>query len=113
MKNIQNERAAFAYEKVLALHCKSEFATIARSMPAKIQMTGLATTVAFLFAKKKELYDLLTEWLRKRKLLGDEELMEAITKVSITEYRVMTNEVQQLLIWVKRFAEGMIKDVEV
>ncbi|NBJ68370.1 MULTISPECIES: type III-B CRISPR module-associated protein Cmr5 [Clostridia] len=115
MKNIQNERAAFAYDKVNAISNKSfakAFRSIARSTPARIQMTGLATTAAFLFAKNElahqALFNMIHEWLKKRKIIENDQLMEAITGADLTTYRVMTNEIQQFLIWVKRFAEGMI-----
>lgn len=113
MRNIQNERAAFAYERVSSIKDKKKFFSLVRTVPSKIQMTGLATTTAFLYSKKREeehkdLYNIISNWLAKQSLLKEEtELMEAITQSTNEQYRAMANEVQQLLIWVKRFAEGM------
>lgn len=118
MRNIQNERAKFAYDKVCEIDGISEqkeFTTLARSTPAKIQMAGLGVTIAFLYSKKedahKKLYDIVEGWLKTQKIIENEdELMKAITESSTGKYQAMTVEVQQLLMWVKRFAEGMKKD---
>lgn len=126
MNNLQTERSKFAFDKVCTITEKhkekkiaSEFRSLARSTPAKIQMTGLGTTIAFLFSKKeksnayKEMYELIEKWLQTRGLLKKNcLLMYEITKSDTQNYRLMTNEVQQLLIWVKRFSEGMIESDE-
>lgn len=116
MRNIQNERAKFAYDKVCDIKSEQkEFNTLARSTPAKIQMAGLGVTIAFLYSKQegvhKKLYDIVEGWLKIQKIIENEdELMRAITESSTGKYQTMTVEVQQLLMWVKRFAEGMKKD---
>lgn len=119
MKNIQNERAAFAYErvkKVMATNKNAEFFTLARSAPAEVQMSGLSTLVSVLFSKtnanssQKLLYEIIRDWLKTRRLITGDDLVEAITQADIGNYRLLTNETQQLLVWVKRFAEGMKRD---
>ena len=37
------------------------------------------------------------------------DLMERITKLDSTGYRIYTDEIMHLCLWIKRFAEGMIK----
>lgn len=37
------------------------------------------------------------------------DLMERITKLDSTGYRIYTDEIMRLCLWIKRFAEGMIK----
>lgn len=116
MRNIQNERAKYAYDKVCDIKSEQkEFTTLARSTPAKIQMAGLGVTIAFLYSKQggihKSLYDIVEGWLQNQDIIGKkDELMKAITESSTGKYQTMTVEVQQLLMWVKRFAEGMKKD---
>lgn len=116
MRNIQNERAKYAYDKVCDIKSEQkEFNTLARSTPAKIQMAGLGVTIAFLYSKQggvhKSLYDIVEGWLQNQDIIGKkDELMKAITESSTGKYQTMTVEVQQLLMWVKRFAEGMKKD---
>lgn len=116
MRNIQNERAKYAYDKVCDIKSEQkEFTTLARSTPAKIQMAGLGVTIAFLYSKQggvhKSLYDIVEGWLQNQDIIGKkDELMRAITESSTGKYQTMTVEVQQLLMWVKRFAEGMKKD---
>lgn len=120
MKNIQNERAAFAYEKVKKVMSgknNAEFFSIARSAPAEVQMSGLSTMAAMLYSKKSKeahaaLYEIIYEWLKIRKLTSETELIDAIIQADIIKYQLMTNETQQLLVWVKRFAEGMKQNGE-
>ncbi len=72
MKTLEQERAKFAYEKVMSVKGKSfeeEYARYVKSAPALILTNGLGNTLAFFRSKKKDGYDKLlehiAEWLRK------------------------------------------------
>lgn len=124
LQEINNKRAQIAYESVSQVVGNEDFAkeyrSLARSLPAMLQMNGLGATVTYLYAKrgKKDgkdpysiLYNTITDWykqMKNTKLPSDLKFIEIITYMESDEYRILTREVRDLLIWVKRFAEGMI-----
>lgn len=122
-RSLDNDRAVFAYEKVSEVKQPNakEFRSLVRSVPAMIQMNGLGATIAFLYAKKEdkkkkdknhhgELYDILSNWSKKQSYMKNmpKDLMEAIMELDSNTYRRLTKEMMQLMMWIKRFAEGMI-----
>lgn len=125
MQSLNNERAKFAFDAVqtvvkehIGTATPKKYHTLIRSLPAMIQMQGLGTTVAFLYSKKgaekahEILYDSTGEWCKQQKLLKNTELAKEIVQLDTQAYRMVTEEVLQMLLWKKRFAEGMIEDVE-
>jgi CRISPR-associated protein Cmr5 len=118
-RSLDNDRAAFAYEKVSEVKQPNakEFRSLVRSVPAMIQMNGLGATAAYLYSKKgdqknhhDELYDILSNWSKKQSYMKNmpKDLMEAIMELDSNTYRRLTKEMMQLMMWIKRFAEGMI-----
>ncbi len=118
--DVHNEMAKFAYDQV-SDYCRDpkanqkEFRSLARSFPSMVQANGLGAAVAFLFAKKSgdggthaSMYGIMAKWLKQKKLC-DSELMACITGLSSQDYRLYTNEIMALCLWLKRFAEGMIE----
>lgn len=112
---VHNNMAKFAYEKVSdAGKNNKEFRSLARSFPSTIQVNGLGAAVAFLLSKKssdahKKMYELLDVWTKNKFCLKSEEaLMERIVHMESGAYRIYTDEIMNLCLWIKRFAEGMI-----
>lgn len=117
---IHNEMAEFAYKKMLELKPDKEFRSLARSFPSMIQINGLGASAAYLFSKKKgngnngkgphdKMHILINEWVKKKfKKLQDDDLTGYIMSLDSSQYRVYTNEIMNLCLWIKRFAEGMV-----
>lgn len=116
IENKNNERAKFAFDEVKKISSRqSEFRSLVRSFPTLVQVNGLTAAVAFLYAKGKEeqknehkmLYDILS---KKLCATGDKKnLMERILNLGSNELRLDTAEAMALLVWIKRFAEGMFE----
>ncbi len=126
MKNMNNERATFAYRQIEKIqYKKSEFRSLSRRFPTMVHTNGLTVAVAFLFAKKDknkhinehtEMYRIISEWLSNKNNHSDDksDLMNSIVKMESDTLRLATAEVMALLVWIKRFAEGMFEaDVKV
>lgn len=141
MKNaVHNKMADAAYKLVARLsdedkkedkkELKKEFRSLARSFPSMLQVNGLGNAIAFLHSKRKggnaseKLYEGIQTWTENnlRADLGavpdvqgkspQTDLMERITQLDSTTYRIYTDEVMNLCLWIKRFAEGMIVETE-
>ncbi len=113
MKYMNNERAKFVYDELKAITtAKSEFRSLARSFPTMVHTNGLTAASAFLYAKKNKspahhiMYKLLSVQLLKDK---DNDLMTTISNMESESLRLATVEIMSLLVWVKRFAEGMFE----
>lgn len=121
---VHNEMASKAYALVARLKetkrdCAGEFRSLVRSFPSMIQVNGLGCAIAYLYSKKKMsnafcyLYKEIDEWTKKSlegKAEDDNELelADRISQLNHMEYRLYTNEVMNLCLWIKRFAEGML-----
>ncbi|PZM66780.1 type III-B CRISPR module-associated protein Cmr5 [Paenibacillus dendritiformis] len=125
---LENGRALFAYEKVsLAADHENknyakEYRALVRALPAMIHTNGFGAAVGFLFSKsnKKDgkgadsphqaVLTVLSEWLKRQGMIEDPDfLMKAITEQTRDGYKRMTRETMSLVMWMKRFAEGMIE----
>lgn len=117
-RSLDNDRAVFAYEKVSKVKQPNakEFRSLVRSVPAMIQMNGFGATIAFLYSKREnqnhhdDLYEILSKWSKKQSYMKNksEVLVKAITELDSNTYRRLTKEIMELMMWIKRFAEGMI-----
>ena len=129
IKGIEQGRAEFAYKcasKGNAINKKKEYKAYVKKVPALIKMNGLGATFAFIKSKSSDdenkagyayalIYKQTAQWLKKdeKKLLdiGDEgKLIEYIISLESPEYRAVTNEVLAFFNWLRRFAEGLIKE---
>ena len=123
IRDIEKERAIFAYEKVdEAVQNQgikqSEYKSYCKKIPSYIQTNGLSATFAFIFSKNNTtytlIYDQVDEWLRKRynddtTIINQEQrLMERLIRLDSTKYKKVTIEVLALFSWLRRFAEGRI-----
>lgn len=118
LQTLDQQRAAFAWDKVSALGGSKEYRSLVRQLPAMVQTNGLAQTLAFLLAPsgaKKDLYQQLQQWLCTAAphpvypTQADEEihLMRRLTRGDSQTLRHATLEVQALALWLKRFAEAL------
>jgi len=113
-KNVVNERAKFAFEKVSKLHGEAlqKYRSHVRSLPAMILSNGFGLAMAFIYSKKetKILYEHISTWLKKQDILRDmdknKDLMGIIAESGIDTYRFLEAETLALLEWLKRLAEG-------
>ncbi len=120
IRDIEKERAIFAYEKVEEAIAnnnikQSEYKSYCKKIPSYIQTNGLSATFAFIFSKNttyKFIYKQVDERLKDRYNKGDMELVEWCIKLDSNKYRKVTIEVLALFNWLRRFAEGKIKDNE-
>ena len=122
IRDIEKERAIFAYEKVDEAVAnqgikQSEYKSYCKKIPSLIQTNGLSATFAFIFSKNNTtytlIYDQVNEWLKKRYnddsvINSDKELIERLIKLDSTKYKKVTIEVLALFSWLRRFAEGRI-----
>lgn len=112
-QNVHNQMAEFAYHKISEeMTDNKEFRSLARTFPSMLQVNGLGASIAFLQSKgggaHKFMYNLLNQWTSdKFGTTGD--LLGRIVEMDSKTYRLYTNEIVNLCIWIKRFAEGLIK----
>lgn len=131
VRTLEQERAAFAYEKVSSVADK-EFAgnyrAYVKKAPAMIMTNGLIQTLAFFKAKGKKnkayehLFSHVVEWLKNMKYYDDncningEEAKDSfewlIYCATPAEVLSATEETLALLNWMRRFTEAMIEKEE-
>lgn len=119
----EQKRAQFALSRVqdvknTQVHIAARYRQQIMRLPAMILASGLGQTLAFLKAKsdggrKRNEHDVayrhLDEWVRLQlKLPGD--LLEEVTRMDVSQYRVAQTEALAVLGWLKRFAEAEIAD---
>lgn len=127
---IENGRARYAFETVSRFVEKNnqqekklkEYRAYVKKLPAMIQVNGLGQTLAFCTAAKSEVYRELNrqihDWVKQKQpdLLDrfrenmDMKLVQIVVSMNSNEYRIISNEVLALLSWMRRFADGMIRD---
>lgn len=131
MSGIEQGRAEFAYKHAKEIadrpkeydEQKKKYRAYVKNVPMMIKTNGLGATVAFIFSKQQKekekayqwIYQQITEWLEKEQthlidLSNKKELMEEVVKLKSPAYRVVTVEVLALFTWLRRFAEGLIKE---
>ncbi|MCS7149669.1 MAG: type III-B CRISPR module-associated protein Cmr5 [Caldimicrobium sp.] len=124
---LEKGRAEFAYEcvkqAITALDNKKqkEYRSYVRKLPQMILSNGLGQTLAFVYAKKEGgnaydiIYKQLTDYLKsdvssRIKMPNNQnELIEWVISLNSYEYRYVTEELLALFMWIRKFAEGMIK----
>lgn len=131
MSTLEQERAAFALEKidqVKGLPDKAKYKTQLLKLPARLHSNGLGQTVAFYLsvgkAEKPEwvICDWLQAWLRdQRKIYPPQNrLVASLAGTGLPAgadaealYREASAEARALAVWLKRFAEAFIAGEEV
>jgi CRISPR type III-B/RAMP module-associated protein Cmr5 len=113
---IAQDRAALAWEAIRSVHDndKKGYASRVKGLPAMIQINGLASTVAFLNAKKgadanlaNHIATRILQYLRNDN--GNHhggDLMTFIRRATTEQYRRATAEAIEYAIWLKRYVEA-------
>ncbi len=121
MKTAEQERARKAFKFVSEVlskeDVKKDYLGTVRKIPQMITYNGLITTLAFLKSKdEKEDYKLalnhITEYLCEKLGIENsyEELLKTLNESPLEKYMFITQEAIYFSIWLKRIAEGEIKD---
>lgn len=123
LKTLEQGRAAYAYSAAVEgskLSNASEYKAYVKKLPTYIKTNGLGAAMSFCFAKGKGttsnawglIYSQIINWLKKDEKqlieIREDKLMKALTNADSATYRATTIEVLALLIWMRRFAEGLI-----
>lgn len=118
-QTLEQRRAGSAWaavETIIDKTLQTKYGTLARKLPAMIQMNGLGTVLAFLKAKGKDkrddghtlIFNHLSAWvlpeLKTPKNYRD--LMELVRDVEMDVYRRATTEAIEYGIWLKRYVEA-------
>lgn len=131
---LEQQRAEFALKQIKAAierpeegkYKHSQVKSFSRRFPGMVQANGFGQAVAFFYSKRSDypaygvIYQLVEDWLCQREqvyaaFVGAQSprLLTAITQSDQNAYRRATAETQAMMIWVKKFAEGLIlKDEE-
>lgn len=130
-RNIQQQRAAYALDKVSQLKqtqpesVQKRFKAYSNSLPAMIQMNGVGQALAFAYQKSngdkdenkgwKALLNVVAEWLLQREIWGRQSagsnVIQTLAAGSQKEYQLAQAEAQALLSWVKDFARAEIAGI--
>lgn len=132
IKPVVNQRAEFAYKCVKGMARKNvdvaqKYQSYSKRLMAMVRINGLLATIVFIksssFSNKaegrayKQLYEDIENWLKSINCpvnsiydANKGELMEVIVSLNSDEYRAITKEIMEFTNWLRRFAEGMIRD---
>lgn len=118
-QTLEQQRANQAWtdiESVTGDKQQKKYGTLARKLPAMIQINGLGTTLAFLLAKGKNdrndahnvIFNHLSAWVLSQ-IESDSnanDLMTFVRGTSMSTYRRATAEAIEYGIWLKRYVEA-------
>lgn len=116
----QNQIAKDALKQIQLIkadaHAK-EFKTLCMKTPALLQMSGLAQTVAFLRTRYKntktgERFIKMAIHCIPGQTKDVDKYQESVLKGNLTDYMEMTSELQDVLIWLRRFAQVELRDIQ-
>ncbi len=130
MKSKLQEIASFAYDCVKEIaevkdkDLKEKYYSHARELPSMIVHNGLLTTCAFIRSKKndeawKKIEEHIKRYLKEIEIKEKEaegkqvdSLVKFFSGLDLKEYRLYTRKVLHFAQWLKRIAEGELKDEE-
>jgi CRISPR-associated protein Cmr5 len=128
ISQLEQGRANYAYacaELGAILDKKSEYKSYVKKLPMLIKTNGLGAAIAFAFAKGSRngvpvtsnpwgvLYIQIEKWITHKEGLelmtfDENRFAKSLTETDCQTYRAVTVEVLALLMWMRRFAEGLI-----
>ena len=127
LKGIEQGRATYAFNAVQGVseNLKKKYKTAAKKAPVLVKTNGLGQTLAFIKSKGgkrgeengyDELYKQIAKWLQtedaKALVPPQGELVREVIKLPSPAYRQVTIETLTLLNWIRRFVDGLMKEVE-
>ncbi|MDZ7879498.1 MAG: type III-B CRISPR module-associated protein Cmr5 [Saprospiraceae bacterium] len=125
-QKLEQGRAAAAFRcatEGYSFH-KTEYAPAVKKVPMMVKTNGLGATLAFMFSKQKTMGTVLKQiesWVNDTENMKTKAIYEAtkgnnlvqkVTELNSSEYRILTIEVLAFLTWLRRFAEGIAKENE-
>ena len=123
LKGIEQGRAKYAFEAVNGISqtnkkkLKESYKPAAKKLPVLIKTNGLGQTLAFIKERNQgydKLYDQIGNWLQTedaKRLVPQGELVDQVIQLQSPVYRQVTVETLALLNWIRRFVDGLMKDV--
>jgi CRISPR-associated protein Cmr5 len=119
-QTLEQQRAAFVWERLKQYRgdkALGDYRNLAKGAPALVAGNGLLPTLLFYRGKSKRQHELLlgdiAAWLALRRLPSasgtstPDALIEALVRSEPSQYRQATDEVMQLLRWVRQFASAV------
>ena len=123
-KGIEQGRAKYAFAKVQSVSengpdkLKKTYKSAAKKLPVLIKTNGLGQSLAFIKKRNDgydKLYEQVGDWLQTedaKALVPPGELVENVIQLRSSDYRQVTVETLALLNWIRRFVDGLMKDVD-
>ena len=136
IKGIEQGRAKFAYDAVKTVNeveglkekeakrFKGSYKSAAKKLPVLIKTNGLGQTLAFVKSKRAKkgkpkngydkLYEQIGKWFNTKDAKGfpeSSDFVKQVIELESSNYRQVTIETLALLNWMRRFVEGVMKDV--
>jgi len=115
MATLDQQRAAFALQRVEAVRNEPRYKPQLLKLPARLHNNGLGQTVAFYLSAGKKSPEVaicgwIEEWLRREGGIypPGSRLIDSLTRESEAKYREASAEVRALAVWLKRFAEAFM-----
>lgn len=113
-------------DKEEAKRLKESYKSAAKKLPVLIKTNGLGQSLAFLKSKGADegkpenahdkLYEHIGTWLQTKDVKGlvpqNVELVKEVIELPSPTYRQVTVETLALLNWMRRFVDGLMKDVK-
>jgi len=123
IKSIEQERAKAAYDFVKSVvydepdEVKKKYKSGAKKLPVLVKTNGLGQSLAFIRNRDKgweKIYQHLTTWFQTKAMIpsGEPDLVGEVIKMESNDYRQVTLECIAFLTWLRRFADGLMEDVE-
>ena len=124
LNGIEQGRARHAFNAVKDVNdngsdnLKKTYKSAAKKLPVLIKTNGLGQSLAFIKGRNDghdKLYEQIAEWLQDedfKQLVSKGELVEQVIQLASPAYRQVTVETLALLNWLRRFVDGLMKDVE-
>lgn len=122
MRTLGQKRAEFALEKVskMAPEAKAKFKPFSAGAPSMILQNGFGQALAFWISKGRnehmDMFNIVRDWLSYenkdvrnnfvRRTESHQEFLQAISKMTQSEYLTAQKETLALLEWIKRFANA-------
>jgi CRISPR-associated protein Cmr5 len=124
IRGIEQGRARYAFDQVNGIATdrtlddglRKKYKSGAKKLPVLIQTNGLGQTLAFINNRDdgyKKLYAQIGDWLAQKELITDGRyLVEEVIAKGSNEYRQITTETISLLMWMRRFVDGLMPNVQ-
>ncbi len=123
-KGIEQGRAKYAFDEVRRVSengpdgLQKTYKSAAKKLPVLIKTNGLGQSLAYIKKRNdgyNKLYEQIGDWLQTedaKALVPPGELVDQVIQLQSSDYRQVTVETLAVLNWIRRFVDGLMKDVE-